>query len=57
MAEIVIDVDVNLSEDAKRIMRHRELLERQRLAVLADIYRFTVVQLLCFDDSEQEEKE
>ena len=56
MSEITIDINANLSEDAKRLLKHQELTEQRRLDTIADLYRFTITQLLDYVGGDTDEK-
>ncbi len=57
MAEIKINVDADVSDDAKWVLNRQERMERQRLEFIGDLFRYTANLVLTYDEDEIERKD
>lgn len=52
MDKITIQVDAELSADARRLLDRQERMERERLDFIADLFRYTANLVLTYDKDE-----
>lgn len=52
MDKITIQVDAELSADARRLLDRQERMERERLDFIADLFRYTANLVLMYDKDE-----
>ena len=54
MADIQIKVDADVSDDAKWVLNRQERMEKQRLKLIGDLFRYTANLVLTYDEKETE---
>lgn len=54
MAKVTIDVEANIDDDAKWILNRHERLERQRLAFIGDLFKYTANLVLTYEEDMDE---
>lgn len=52
MDKITLQVDAELSADARRLLDRQERMERERLDFIADLFRYTANLVLTYDKDE-----
>lgn len=57
MDKITIQIDAELSADARRLLDRQERMERERLEFIADLFRYTANLVLTYDKDEAGIKE
>lgn len=57
MAKVTIDVEANIDDDAKWVLNRQERLERQRLAFVGDLFKYTANLVLTYDEDIDEVEE
>lgn len=57
MAKVTIDIEANIDDDAKWALNRQERLERQRLAFIGDLFKYTANLVLTYDEDIDEVEE
>lgn len=55
MSKITVDVEANVSEDARWLLNRQERMEQRRLAFIGDLFKYAANLVLTYDENEVKE--